>query len=151
MRGGRRFFLLGALVLVVGCGDSGTGPQEAEDVSFAASLGIDLAKMTRLPSGVYVQTFTVGTGTATVTASSRITADYKGSLANGNVFDAGRLTSLAVLNFIPGFTEGLIGMKKGEKRKIVIPSRLAYGDTPPAAIPKNAVLVFEVTLVEITG
>ena len=56
-----RFRRLGLAVLATlsGCGDDPLGPNP-EDVTFDASLGIDLTKMTKLSSGVYVQTVTQG-------------------------------------------------------------------------------------------
>ena len=48
------------------------------------------------------------------------------------------------------FTLGLVGMKLGEVRKIVIPADLAYGNQPPPGIPSDAVLVFQVTLISIS-
>ena len=134
-----------AVTAAAGCGDSGLGP-EPEDAEFAASLGVDLSAMTKLPSGVYVQTTTPGTGTATVAFANRITAGYKGWLADGTLFDQGTLQAFPVANFVPGFTEGVIGMKIGEVRKLVIPARLGYGDEDYGQIPGGSVLVFEVTL-----
>lgn len=144
-----------ALALLAACGDdTGLGP-DPEKATFDASLGIDLSKMTKLSSGVYIQTISAGTGTATVKLTDRITAEYKGWLANGTVFDPGTapitnqpISTNGFANFIPGFAYGLEGMKVGEVRKIVIPAALGYGENPPArsGIPKNAVLVFQVTL-----
>jgi FKBP-type peptidyl-prolyl cis-trans isomerase FkpA len=142
-----------SLVLLLGaaaCGDNGLGP-DPEDVEFAASLGINLATMTKLPSGVYVQTVTPGTGTATVAANSLITIAYKGWLADGTQFDESRptLSGLRANEYVPGFTDGVMGMKVGEVRKIVIPSSLGYGDQGQGPIPGKAVLIFEVRLVSI--
>jgi peptidylprolyl isomerase len=144
-----------AMIAMAGCSDA-LGP-EPEDVEFDSSLGIDLGAMTKLPSGVYVQTVTAGTGTATVAAASAVTIAYKGWLANGEQFDASDSCCVAqdghrlrANEYVPGFTDGLIGMKVGEVRKIVIPSRLGYGEQGAGAdIPGGAVLVFEVRLISI--
>jgi FKBP-type peptidyl-prolyl cis-trans isomerase len=140
-----------ALVAVVGlaaCGDSSTGP-DPEKVTFAASLGVDLTKMTKLPDGVYIQTLTAGNGTITLKATDTATLDHKGYLADGTLFSTGIISQAPIANFIPGFSEGVVGMKLGEVRRIVIPGDQAYGSSPPAGIPKNAVLVFQVTLISI--
>ena len=144
---------LAALAAFACGGDDGTGPQEPTDVTFDAAFGINLAQMTKLASGVYYKTTTAGTGTASVGSASRITGTYKGSLPNGGVFGQGALTNNPVSGFIPGFTDGVIGMKKGEVRLIVIPSRLGYADAPPpgSTIPSNSVLVFEVAVTDFAG
>jgi peptidylprolyl isomerase len=137
------------LLLAVGaCGDG--GPTEPEDVEFAASLGINLPQMTRLASGVYIQTTTPGTGTAQVTGTSVVSINYKLWTPNGTQVDAGALPDFPAGGFVPGFTQGIVGMKVGEVRKIVIPSRLGYGDEELEGLPANSVLVFEVTMVSFT-
>ncbi|MEJ2056039.1 MAG: FKBP-type peptidyl-prolyl cis-trans isomerase [Calditrichaceae bacterium] len=51
---------------------------------------------------------------------------------------------------IPGFDEGVLSMKTGGKRKLFIPSDLAYGSNGiPGVIPPNAMIVFEVELLDI--
>jgi FKBP-type peptidyl-prolyl cis-trans isomerase FkpA len=149
----RRTLGLIGLVAMTGCGDA-LGP-EPEDAEFDASLGIDLGAMTKLPSGVYIQTVTPGTGTVTVAAGSVVTIAYEGWLADGKRFDGSDNCCVAqdghrlrANEYVPGFTDGLIGMKVGEVRKIVIPSRLGYGDEGIGDdIPGGAVLVFQVTLI----
>ena len=128
-------------------GDSATGPQNPEDVTFAASLGIDLSVMTKLSSGVFIQTIVAGTG-AEMIATDRFTADYEGRLTNGSLFDSGRLPDLTLDGLISGFV-GMVGMTAGEKRVLVIPSELGYGASGVGPVPPNAVLIFEVTLVSI--
>ena len=144
-----------ALLAVVGACDS-TSPTEPEDVTFAASLGIDLAQMTRLPSGVYIQTVTSGTGERLLTTSDNWTIEYRFWLPDGRLVDDGPLRSELNCNpqCIEGFEIGIVGMKVGETRKIVIPSRLGYGAAPPdgeskhgVRLPANAVLVYEAILV----
>jgi FKBP-type peptidyl-prolyl cis-trans isomerase len=75
---------------------------------------------------------------------------YVGSFADGKVFDSNpapkpvfsfRLGSGQV---IPGWDEGLVGMKVGGKRQLVIPPQLAYGPNDYGPIPGNSVLVFTV-------
>ena len=140
--------LLVALALAIAaCGDSATGPQNPEDVTFAAFLGIDLTVMTRLPSGVFIQTTTEGAGTQ-MTQTDRFTADYQGWTSDGNSFDRGTLPNFSLDGLITGF-RGMVGMTIGETRLLVIPSQLGYGSAGQGVIPPNAVLVFEVTLLAI--
>jgi FK506-binding protein 2 len=81
---------------------------------------------------------------------------YKGTLTNGNKFDSSYDRG-DPLNFtvgrgqvIKGWDEGLLGMKIGEKRKLVIAPELAYGSQAVGGvIPANSTLVFETELVRI--
>lgn len=85
-----------------------------------------------------------------------LTVHYKGELEDGTQFDSsidkGEPFSftLGEGNVIKGWDIGLIGMKAGEKRKLIIPSHLAYGSQGSGnVIPPNATLVFYVELIEI--
>jgi peptidylprolyl isomerase len=56
---------------------------------------------------------------------------------------------LPIGNLIPGMNEALIDMKKGEKRTLIIPPQLGYGEKGyPGKIPPNAFLVFEMELLD---
>ena len=97
----------------------------------------------------------VGTG-ATAAAGDRVTVQYVGALTNGTVFDAsakrgseGFSFNLGAGEVIQGWDQGLVGMKEGGKRTLVIPAPLAYGDQAIGAIPANSVLIFEVELLKV--
>ncbi|CAG0912423.1 unnamed protein product [Notodromas monacha] len=81
---------------------------------------------------------------------------YSGSLEDGSIFDSSYerkepLTfTLGMGQVIKGWDQGLLGMCEGEKRKLVIPSSLGYGESgAPPKIPGGATLIFEVELVKI--
>jgi len=134
-------------VLALGaCGGSDpTFPPE-----FDASLGIDLASMTKTPSGLYYKDLVVGTGAAAATGSTtKVT--YSGWLSSGTRFDSGTISiTLGTTRVIDGFAEGVTGMKVGGKRKLVIPPELGYGKNGNAPIPGNATLIFDVELLEVS-
>ena len=118
-----------------------------ESTVFAPSLGVNLAASTKTADGLYYRDITVGTGKA-IAAGDSLNVKYSGAFANGVVFDPGtrNLQFTYPGNLIPGFTEGLLGMKVGGVRQLIIPPSLAYGSsgTYDGAIPPNAVLVFTV-------
>jgi len=134
------------LAALAACGDDGpTGPQTAEDVTFHPSLEIDLAQMTRLPSGVYVQTVAPGQG-AQLGLTHEATLDYELWLPNGRQLSFGRSEDEPVADFLSGFSQGIVGMQVGEARKIVVPSELGYGAAGFGSVPPHAVLVYHVSL-----
>ena len=81
---------------------------------------------------------------------------YTGTLEDGTKFDSsldrGRPFSFVIGSgqVIPGWEQGILGMKIGEKRKLIIAPELAYGSRGAGnMIPPNATLIFEVDLLEI--
>lgn len=96
-----------------------------------------------------------GTGEA-VQAGDCLVTKYYGTLASdGTMFDenftkeTGLQFQVGMGQIIQGWDQGLIGMKEGGTRRIVIPSDLAYGENGSGTIPANADLVFVVKLDEI--
>jgi peptidylprolyl isomerase len=144
---------LALVAALAACGGEGS-PTEPEDVTFDPSLGINLSQMTRLESGVYIQTITPGTGTQELRVQDWMAAHYKFWIPNGTLVQDSRQTGQPyneyAFNSVEGWALGVVGMKVGEVRRIVIPSRLGYGANPPNdAIPKNSVLIYEVQLASI--
>ncbi len=117
-----------------------------------------LAKMAKEPgakktaSGAIVIPEKEGTG-ATPAATDKVKVNYTGKLVNGNVFDSsvGRGPAEFALNqVVKCWTEALQTMKVGGKAKVVCPSDIAYGaQGHPPVIPGNAVLTFDVELLDI--
>ena len=101
-----------------------------------------------------------GTG-AEATAGKRITVNYAGWLYSpsapdnkGELFDTnvGRgpgTFTLGAGQVIPGWDQGLVGLKVGGVRRLVVPPSLAYGASGNGPIPPNAALVFEVELLDV--
>lgn len=96
----------------------------------------------------------VGTGPEAVAGKS-VTVNYTGTLANGSVFDSSFSRNqpftfqLGAGQVIKGWDEGVVGMKVGGKRKLVIPPSLGYGDQSMGSIPPNSTLTFEIQLVSV--
>ena len=123
--------------------------------TYAPALGVDLSKMTKSASGLYTQDLTVGTGDVAENGDS-VQVHYSGWLPNGFLFDSSRNPGREPFEFrigahrvIPGWEEGVAGMKVGGKRKLVIPANLGYGSSGVGPIPPNSVLVFDVELLAI--
>lgn len=123
----------------------------ATTVSAAPAQGDDAPKTITTKSGLQITDIKVGSGAEAVKGKS-VSVNYKGTLQNGQVFD--QSYSRAPFSFrlgagevIPGWDEGVAGMKVGGKRKLVIPPDLAYGaGGAGGVIPPNATLIFEVEL-----
>ncbi|KAF7456650.1 peptidyl-prolyl cis-trans isomerase, FKBP-type domain-containing protein [Cryptosporidium felis] len=82
-------------------------------------------------------------------AGSKVSVKYEGRLAKtGKKFDSGNLSFIVGSGqVVPGFDQGVKGMIVSETRRVFIPSKLGYGPKGcPPVIPKNADLVFEITL-----
>lgn len=123
-----------------------TPPAVPEDVASAP----DSAEKTA--SGIASRVLTKGTGTDHPKADSVVKVHYSGWTTDGKLFDSSVLRDEAIefpLNqVIPGWTEGVQLMVKGEKRRLWIPAKLAYGENPPPGAPAGT-LVFDVELLEI--
>ena len=107
-------------------------------------------------SGPYTQTdLVVGAG-AVAANGNRVTVSYTGwlydtskPLGKGNQFDSNTITfPLGAGQVIRGWDQGVLGMRVGGQRRLLIPPELAYGSSTPDAskIPPNATLLFDITL-----
>jgi len=146
-----------ALSLVLGgCAvdslDDTLGPT-IDDVSFDASLGIDLADFSETGLGVYYRDDVEGEGTQ-VLPGRTITLVTQGWLPNGTEFQpsveiADRVAGAG--QFITGFDEGILNMREGGVRWLIVPPELGYGTNTPtgSGIPDNSWLVFEVEILEV--
>lgn len=100
----------------------------------------------------------IGTGKE-AKGGNDVTVHYVGTLTDGTKFDASRnhgddgfTFTLGAGQVIKGWDQGILGMKEGGKRKLTIPSFLAYGNrTIGNVIPANSTLIFEVELLNVDG
>lgn len=143
--------LAATALLVTGCSSDSVNAPEViplEEQTWATSLGINLAAMTKLPSGVYILDVVPGTG-AEANANSTVSVNYTLWLANGTQVQSnmgGAPFRSPLSGLIRGWQEGIPGMRVGGTRRLVIPSNLGYGPGGNSGIPGNANLVFDVIL-----
>ena len=94
-----------------------------------------------------------GSGAESPAYGAMVTVHYTGQRLNGLVFDSsvqrGQPASFEIGRVIQGWNEALTTMKRGEKRILIIPPELAYGERGyPGVIPPNEFLIFEVELLD---
>ena len=150
-----------AALLVAGCGSDSNKESEATTTPLAEATPEATQPEIKVPKGkapkkLVVKDLKEGTG-AEATAGSNVTVQYVGtSFKNGRQFDAswdrGEPFSfqLGAGSVIPGWDQGVEGMKVGGRRQLVIPPDLAYGPQgSPPAIGPNETLVFVIDLVSV--
>ena len=106
-----------------------------------------------LPSGLQYEVLTEGKG-KNPAATDRVQCHYHGTLINGEVFDSsierGEPAVFGVSQVIPGWVEALQLMPEGSKRRLFIPSDLAYGENGAGGkIAPNSTLIFDVELLKV--
>lgn len=111
------------------------------------------------PRKLYTKDLIVGTGT-TAEKGDELSVNYVGTLYNGKIFDSSWKDTpgsafgpfaLGAGAVIPGWDQGLVGMKVGGRRELIIPPSLAYGAKGSGStIPPNATLIFVVDLLKVT-
>jgi len=165
-----------AVVVLVACGypapGASSGPVAGVATTTPTPTGVvdnfnegGGRKPVKFPDGLQFIDLLPGTG-ETVRKGATVQAQYTGWLANGTEFDSSRPrgTPLCVIldanaqgsgdctSVIPGWTEGVPGMKVGGRRKLIIPPALAYGSQGASPqIPPNATLTFTIEVVAITA
>jgi FKBP-type peptidyl-prolyl cis-trans isomerase len=121
-------------------------PATPEDVAAAP------ASADKTASGIASRVLTKGKGTVHPKATDQVKVHYSGWTTDGKLFDSSVMRDEAIVfplnQVIPGWTEGVQLMVEGEKRRLWIPAKLAYGENPPPGAPAGT-LVFDVELLEI--
>jgi FKBP-type peptidyl-prolyl cis-trans isomerase len=146
----------GALTLLAGCENPVSAdrlpPPTPEEITYASSLNITLSQFNRTALGVFYQDQVQGTG-ATIASGDSVSVGYTGWLPNGVQFDTNQPNGtplrfkVGASQVVRGFEDGVIGMRVGGTRRIIIPSPLGYGRAGAGtSIPGNAVLIFSITM-----
>jgi peptidylprolyl isomerase len=149
---------------IAGCGgddDSSTDASTAAEGTAAEAPAEKTKPKISPPSGappaqLEIKELEEGTGPE-AKSGDKVTVQYVGvNYKNGKEFDASWNRgepfpfTLGASEVIPGWEEGVEGMKVGGRRELIIPPELAYGETgAPPAIPPNETLVFVIDLLEI--
>jgi len=112
-------------------------------------------KYVKTASGLSYLDITPGTG-ASPAYGKQVKVHYTGWLENGTKFDSSLdrgqpfVFPIGAGQVIPGWDEGVMSMKVGGKRKLIIPPQLGYGASGAGGvIPPNATLIFEVELLDV--
>ncbi len=152
--------LIGSLILGA-CSDKPAPPAQPaaptpaaatatiESATFAAPLGVDLATSTKAPSGLYYRNLVAGTG-AVVANGQTLSMRYTGWLPDGTRFDGNEPDGaplpfvLGTTGIIEGWNLGILGMRVGGRRQLIIPSALGYGPNGNGPVPPNTIMVFNV-------
>ncbi|HYQ17603.1 MAG TPA: FKBP-type peptidyl-prolyl cis-trans isomerase [Polyangiaceae bacterium] len=123
-------------------------PETPKDVAAAP------ADAKKTASGLAYRTITKGTGKDHPGPTSRVKVHYSGWTKDGKMFDSsvtrGEPTSFGLNQVIPGWTEGVQLMVKGEKTRFWIPGKLAYGDEPKRPGAPSGQLTFDIELLDFT-
>lgn len=124
--------------------------------SYAPELRVDVDAMTKTASGLMYRDLTPGDGDL-VKAGNTVTLHYTGYLPNGNSFDKNQEPDqplefkLGIRRTIAGWEEGLIGMRVGSRRQLIVPPSLGYGSAGNGKVPSNATLVFVIDLLRVSN
>lgn len=155
----RHAILFLSLLATSSCNDTVVGlgpPSDPATEAFAASLGVNIGQMTKMSNGVYYRDIVLGTGAEAGTTTDTVWVTYAGYLNDGKLFDSGTNVKFIPLTLVPGFRDGMAGMKEGGRRKLVIPSALGYGGisvkeptTGKIKIPRQSTLIFDIDLLKL--
>ena len=145
-------------LVVVACGPPSERPSAtAQSEQEQASGGEDADELPPMLPPLESEDVVVGTGRE-AQQGDLVAVHYRGALEDGTVFDSsyerGSPLEFAIGDgkVIPGWEIGVAGMKKGGKRKLIIPPHLGYGSAgSPPKIGPDATLHFDVELVDLTA
>ncbi len=137
--------LVACAVVASACGDNASPTAPSLNVPFSATA-ITVGAGTTAASGQTVRVYYSGW------LYSETATDHKGTQFDASTSGLGFSFRLGVGAVIKGWDQGIVGMKVGGKRLLIIPPDLAYGSAGAGStIPGNATLIFEVELLSVAG
>jgi len=147
-----RFFfcclMAGALLTANGCKDEDQGEIDREIIlNYIAANNLMAVEH---ESGIFHVISVPGSG-GSPTLSSNVKVKYKGYFTDNVTFDettGNNTIEFPLSNLIEGWQIAIPLLQKGGKGTFLIPSALGYGSNPPPGIPRNAVLIFDIELVD---
>ena len=144
----RRMALLLLVILTVAC----TVKDEAQtgDIPAPADVAKPPDSALKTSSGIAPRVLSVGLGSIHPSPTNTVTVNYTGWTTDGKMFDSSRGVpiSFKLTEVIPGWTEAVQLMVKGEKRRFWIPGSLAYDTSLDSRNPKGT-LVFDIELIDV--
>ena len=129
--------------------------EPSADIKFTAPFDGTPVATSTTEGGIAVSDYELGTGIEAV-KGGEVEVHYTGYLTDGAIFDSSLprkrpfTFELGAGRVIKGWDEGVVGMKVGGKRKLVIPSKLGYADRRAGKIPPNSTLIFTIELLSVT-
>jgi peptidylprolyl isomerase len=139
-------------VVMAACSDRDTRPSGEAKPATAAS---GAAEAVATASGLSYVDLVAGSGPAP-TEGKTVKVHYTGWLENGTKFDSSVdrgepfVFTIGAGEVIPGWDEGVMSMKVGGKRRLIVPPQLGYGAAGAGGvIPPDATLIFEVELLDV--
>jgi len=143
--------LVGLGSVTAACKSPSAQPTPTDSAAAAAS---ESASTSAAPATVVTTVLTAGTGPV-ARHGDRVSVHYVGTLLDGTKFASSRdsnqplMFRLGQRGIVKGMNQGVVGMRVGETRRIVVPPALAYGERSSDKIPPNSTLTYEVELLGI--
>lgn len=146
--------LCAIVCVAAACASSGSGGVKATPLNFAPSLNIDLGAMKESPTGLWTRDLDQGAGRP-IANGDVVRVRYTLWLTDGRRMegiegdDPPFEFKVGARQVIAGWEEGILGMRAGGRRQLVVPPTLGYGGRRKGDIPGASVLVFDLRVIEI--
>lgn len=152
------------VLLVVGCGSAQQQDTTPVPLPTYAAVASDappsppakshaVGQVQTTASGLQYIDVRVGDGPSPASVASTVTVHYTGTLDDGTKFDSSYDRSqpfkASLQRVIKGWQEGVLTMRVGGKRRLIIPPDLAYGNRKAGKIPPGSTLTFDIELLAV--